>query len=147
MLYPVLFVVTLSLSWWLTPFAGKLAQRLGCVDRPGGRKIHARNVPYFGGLAVFLSFVLVGITVYALAPKSDPEIVLSHDRPSVSPHRHVPGAIVAIVVPQSCAAKPATAWDCDRDNLAIDYGPRFEFLAERRMGRCVASALRPFSVQ
>ena len=40
MLYPVLFVVTLFLSWLLTPFAGKLAQRWGCVDRPGGRKIH-----------------------------------------------------------------------------------------------------------
>jgi UDP-GlcNAc:undecaprenyl-phosphate GlcNAc-1-phosphate transferase len=74
MLYPVLFVVTLILSWLLTPFAGKLAERWGCVDRPGGRKIHARNIPYFGGLAIFLSFVLVGITVYALAPKSDPEI-------------------------------------------------------------------------
>lgn len=63
-LYPVIFSSALLISWGLTPLAGRLALRLGCVDRPGGRKIHTRNIPYFGGVAVFLSFLLVFMAVY-----------------------------------------------------------------------------------
>ncbi len=57
--YAAMFGCALFLSWILAPVAGRLALRVGCVDRPGGRKIHARNVPYFGGVALFLSFLPV----------------------------------------------------------------------------------------
>ncbi|OIP65198.1 MAG: hypothetical protein CO150_10660 [Nitrospirae bacterium CG_4_9_14_3_um_filter_53_35] len=62
--YSVLFISSLLLCWILTPLAGRLALRLGCVDRPGGRKIHSRNIPYFGGIAVFVSFLTVFMAVY-----------------------------------------------------------------------------------
>jgi UDP-GlcNAc:undecaprenyl-phosphate GlcNAc-1-phosphate transferase len=63
-----MFGAALFLSLALTPVAARLAVRAGCVDRPGGRKIHARNIPYFGGLAVFLSFISVLLVVYRLMP-------------------------------------------------------------------------------
>jgi UDP-GlcNAc:undecaprenyl-phosphate GlcNAc-1-phosphate transferase len=47
-------------SAYLTPQARQAALRLGIVDRPDGRlKTQAQPVPYLGGLAVFLSFLLV----------------------------------------------------------------------------------------
>lgn len=67
--YFLLFVGALSLSLVCTPAAGRLALRLGCVDRPGGRKIHARNIPYFGGVAVFCSFTVVFLIAAILFPE------------------------------------------------------------------------------
>ena len=37
-----------------TPVAARLATRLGVVDQPGPLKVHARPVPYLGGVAVFV---------------------------------------------------------------------------------------------
>ncbi|XKH50673.1 undecaprenyl/decaprenyl-phosphate alpha-N-acetylglucosaminyl 1-phosphate transferase [Chryseomicrobium palamuruense] len=41
-----------------TPFVKRLAYRIGAVDRPNYRKVHARIMPRLGGLAIYLSFVL-----------------------------------------------------------------------------------------
>jgi UDP-GlcNAc:undecaprenyl-phosphate GlcNAc-1-phosphate transferase len=41
----------------LTPVVRLLAHRTGIVDRPGGRKIHARPTALLGGVAVILSFI------------------------------------------------------------------------------------------
>ncbi|HAA89292.1 MAG: Undecaprenyl-phosphate N-acetylglucosaminyl 1-phosphate transferase TagO [Thermoanaerobacterales bacterium 50_218] len=41
----------------LTPYIGKLAARLGAVDRPAARKVHKNAVPRWGGLAIFAGFV------------------------------------------------------------------------------------------
>ncbi len=68
-LYLLIFLSTLLLSWALTPLLAGLATRVGCVDRPGGRKIHARNVPYFGGVAIFLSFATVLGVLFWLFPE------------------------------------------------------------------------------
>ncbi len=46
----------------LTPAVGGMARLLGVVDRPGGRRQHARAVPRLGGIALFF-----GIIVPALA--------------------------------------------------------------------------------
>jgi UDP-GlcNAc:undecaprenyl-phosphate/decaprenyl-phosphate GlcNAc-1-phosphate transferase len=46
----------------LTPAVGGMARLLGAVDRPGGRRLHARPIPRLGGLALFL-----GVLVPALA--------------------------------------------------------------------------------
>ncbi|MBM7707245.1 glycosyltransferase family 4 protein [Chryseomicrobium aureum] len=41
-----------------TPFVKRLAYRIGAVDRPNYRKVHARIMPRLGGLAIYLSFIL-----------------------------------------------------------------------------------------
>src|SRR5215510_723061 len=46
----------------LTPAVGGMARLLGVVDRPGGRRAHARPIPRLGGLALFF-----GIMVPSLA--------------------------------------------------------------------------------
>lgn len=52
-----IFLLALAFSLVLTPLAGKLGTRLGVMDMPAERKVHAAPIPRIGGLAVFLSFV------------------------------------------------------------------------------------------
>lgn len=47
-----------ALSYALVPLAGWLAGKIGAVDQPDGRKIHAVPTPRLGGAAVFGSFTL-----------------------------------------------------------------------------------------
>lgn len=54
------FLITFILSLVFTFFTLKLAKKLNIVDKPEGeRKLHDREVPLLGGLAIFLSFWLV----------------------------------------------------------------------------------------
>ena len=39
-----------------TPLVGVVARRLGMLDMPGGRRIHARPIPRPGGLAIAIAF-------------------------------------------------------------------------------------------
>jgi len=41
----------------LTPAVKILARRLGAVDQPGGRRVHVRDTPRMGGIAVVVGFV------------------------------------------------------------------------------------------
>jgi len=48
----------------LTPFVRKWAVRLGAVDVPGGRRIHAETIPRLGGVAVIVAcYVAVMLTM------------------------------------------------------------------------------------
>jgi UDP-GlcNAc:undecaprenyl-phosphate/decaprenyl-phosphate GlcNAc-1-phosphate transferase len=46
-----------GLTYCLTPVVRAVALRIGAVDRPGGRKMHAIVTPTLGGLALFFGFV------------------------------------------------------------------------------------------
>jgi UDP-N-acetylmuramyl pentapeptide phosphotransferase/UDP-N-acetylglucosamine-1-phosphate transferase len=48
-------IVALVVAVVATPLAARLATRLGLVDHPGPLKVHARPVPYLGGLGVFVA--------------------------------------------------------------------------------------------
>jgi UDP-GlcNAc:undecaprenyl-phosphate/decaprenyl-phosphate GlcNAc-1-phosphate transferase len=53
------FVLAAGLSLWLTPRVRDAAVRFGIVDRPDGRlKGQKEPVPYLGGIAIYLSFLL-----------------------------------------------------------------------------------------
>src|SRR5688572_13510120 len=58
-----------GLSAVLVPAARGAARRVGIIDQPGERKIHAVPTPRTGGVAVFVSFTLVVGVGYALAPR------------------------------------------------------------------------------
>ncbi len=47
---------SLSLSAVLTPIMRMIALKLEIVDIPGGRKIHEKNTPLLGGLAILIAF-------------------------------------------------------------------------------------------
>jgi len=53
-----LFLISLGLSLVLTPLTKKFGIRLGAVDEPAERQVHAPPIPRIGGLAVFLAFTI-----------------------------------------------------------------------------------------
>ena len=56
------FVISWVSTWLIRP----VAVRIGFVDRPGGRKIHANAKPLGGGVAIFLGFAvpMAGVLMY-----------------------------------------------------------------------------------
>lgn len=58
----------------LTPLVKKLAYRLGAVDAPNYRKVHARIMPRLGGLAIFGAFC-IGLAIYS--PKSEYTVAIT----------------------------------------------------------------------
>ncbi|AQQ53956.1 glycosyltransferase family 4 protein [Planococcus lenghuensis] len=70
MLYLGLVVAFIG-SIVLTPLVKRLAFRVGAVDRPNYRKVHARVMPRLGGLAIFCAF-LIG---YLVARPDNPAAV------------------------------------------------------------------------
>ena len=53
------FVIAAVLSHYLTPVLRRAAIRFDIVDRPDGNlKTHAAPVPYLGGIAIYLSFLV-----------------------------------------------------------------------------------------
>lgn len=78
-LAPQIFVLSALVAWLSTPIVIRLGHRLGAVDRPNARKVHASPIPRIGGIAVFAGFV-VGLGYAELWDKV-PEYGLA--RPSI----------------------------------------------------------------
>jgi UDP-GlcNAc:undecaprenyl-phosphate GlcNAc-1-phosphate transferase len=71
-----LAAASFCLSWLITFAMIRIAPRLGFVDKPGGRKIHANPKPLGGGVAIFWAFTLplLGAIVVAELPSLRPNI-------------------------------------------------------------------------
>lgn len=54
----LIFLTALVFSALATPLARRIALRVGVVDAPNARKIHANPVPLLGGVAIYAGFVL-----------------------------------------------------------------------------------------
>ncbi|MFA5910257.1 MAG: MraY family glycosyltransferase [Vicinamibacterales bacterium] len=75
MVYLLLGLSSAALALLLTPLVSRGSIRLGLVDAPGGRKVHAQSVPRLGGVAVVAATILAMILVLAFAPGNlDPAI-------------------------------------------------------------------------
>jgi UDP-GlcNAc:undecaprenyl-phosphate GlcNAc-1-phosphate transferase len=77
---PILGLIVLSfvLSWVLTFVITRIAPRIGFVDKPGGRKIHANPKALGGGVAIFWAFTLPllgALLVAHVVSMSDPTMV------------------------------------------------------------------------
>ena len=61
--YGAAFILSFVFALYWTPLMRKAALQLGIVDRPDGKlKMHASAVPYFGGIAVYIAFLItVGV--------------------------------------------------------------------------------------
>jgi UDP-GlcNAc:undecaprenyl-phosphate GlcNAc-1-phosphate transferase len=61
--YGVAFLLSFVFALYWTPLMRKAALQLGIIDRPDGQlKKHASAVPYFGGIAVYIAFLItVGV--------------------------------------------------------------------------------------
>ncbi|MBY0493169.1 MAG: undecaprenyl/decaprenyl-phosphate alpha-N-acetylglucosaminyl 1-phosphate transferase [Cyanobacteria bacterium] len=82
-LYLLLGLSSAVLAVLLTPVIGRGSTRLGLVDAPGGRKVHAHSVPRLGGVAVVLSAGLGLALVTALAPAGIDPLAWAGMRPFV----------------------------------------------------------------
>ena len=57
--YGAAFTLSFVFALYWTPLMRKAALQLGIVDSPDGQlKKHNSAVPYFGGIAVFIAFLL-----------------------------------------------------------------------------------------
>jgi UDP-GlcNAc:undecaprenyl-phosphate/decaprenyl-phosphate GlcNAc-1-phosphate transferase len=54
------FLVAGVVAFTLTPLAARLAHRVGAIDRPGERSLHASPTPSLGGLAILAGVLLAG---------------------------------------------------------------------------------------
>ena len=63
--------VALALSLVLNRVMLAVAPRLGLMDEPGERRIHAKPIPRAGGVAIWLSFMLVMVLQLSLRPLPD----------------------------------------------------------------------------
>ena len=54
----IAFISAVIISFIMTPWARKLALKVGALDVPKEtRKIHNKPMPYFGGLAIYVSII------------------------------------------------------------------------------------------
>jgi len=73
-----------AISWSLTLFMKHLSPRIGFVDKPGHRKIHARPKPLGGGIAIFWAFVLPMLLGLTLVQWARPPAALQARMPHLS---------------------------------------------------------------
>jgi UDP-GlcNAc:undecaprenyl-phosphate/decaprenyl-phosphate GlcNAc-1-phosphate transferase len=65
LIHLITFILSLVLSLYLTPVFRRAALKFSIIDRPcGPLKKQAEPVPYLGGLAVYLSFLLTTAFIY-----------------------------------------------------------------------------------
>lgn len=54
----LIFGASLALALGATPLARRVAGRLGVVDKPSARKLHATPIPLLGGVAIYVAVIL-----------------------------------------------------------------------------------------
>ena len=59
-----LFVISLGLAFAVTPIVSRLAKRFGAIDVPRQRSIHELPTPLWGGLPIYISFVIAILIGY-----------------------------------------------------------------------------------
>jgi UDP-GlcNAc:undecaprenyl-phosphate/decaprenyl-phosphate GlcNAc-1-phosphate transferase len=62
------FGLALGLAYVLVPWVRKLALAAGAIDRPGeARKVHTRPIPRWGGLAIYVAFIVVVLANFSIS--------------------------------------------------------------------------------
>jgi UDP-GlcNAc:undecaprenyl-phosphate/decaprenyl-phosphate GlcNAc-1-phosphate transferase len=64
------FLVAGVLAWLLVPAAERLAWRIGAIDEPNERSLHAVPTPKLGGLAILIGILVAGILFLPLGPET-----------------------------------------------------------------------------
>ena len=64
--YILVGVVAFVTTFMLTPAMLWLARRIGAIDQPSDRKVHADATPTLGGLAIFLGVVVAGAIAWRM---------------------------------------------------------------------------------
>ena len=58
------FGISLCFSYLLTPLMRNIALKKGILSKPGKRMVHARSIPYLGGLAIYFAFIITMLVLF-----------------------------------------------------------------------------------
>ena len=64
--YLLIGLAAALVAYLATPVAGLIASRIGAIDHPNDRKVHAKPTPTLGGLAILLGLVGAGVAAVSL---------------------------------------------------------------------------------
>ena len=70
----IVFLLALAVTYFLTPVVIKVSSEKGFVDRPNERKVHKEPIPYGGGIATFIGFLVASCVGMAIWKHLNPEI-------------------------------------------------------------------------
>jgi UDP-GlcNAc:undecaprenyl-phosphate GlcNAc-1-phosphate transferase len=72
--YIITFILSIMLSLYLTPVLRRAALQFGIVDKPDGKlKKHKKPMPYLGGIAIYLAFLLA--LAFSFTPEFNKEVL------------------------------------------------------------------------
>lgn len=106
--YYIPFVVALIITYIATPFAKRIANRVGAIDVPkDNRRVHKRPIPRLGGLAIYFS-TIVSMLIFLPLDKLNISVILGatviviagiiDDIRSISPKVKLSAQIIAAVI-------------------------------------------------
>ena len=64
--YLVIGLLAAVATYVVTPLVRWLSVRIGAIDRPSDRKVHAQPTPTIGGAAIFVGIVVAGAAAFWL---------------------------------------------------------------------------------
>lgn len=65
------FLISMVLSYLITPSVMKLAWKIGAIDEPGdARRVHKKPMPRLGGLAIYIAFLIAGLLTLPIKQES-----------------------------------------------------------------------------
>ncbi|GAB4247863.1 MAG: MraY family glycosyltransferase [Thermoleophilia bacterium] len=62
------FGLAMAIVWALTPVVGEFARRMGIIDQPAARKIHAVPTPRLGGIAIYFGVIVPSLLFLSSDP-------------------------------------------------------------------------------
>ena len=103
------FLVSVIISYLVTPFVRMLAVKTGYLDHPKDNKVHAHPMPLLGGVSIFVAFILTLLpkeqviclpTVHALLLGSSVLLIIGliDDRMGMMPNFKLLGQFLAAMV-------------------------------------------------
>ncbi|PAB58306.1 glycosyltransferase family 4 protein [Anaeromicrobium sediminis] len=106
--YMISLLVAFIVSCIMTPFAIKLAHKIGAIDVPkDNRRVHKKPIPRMGGLAIFLGFVVsilvtlpIDKKIIGLIAGSTVIVIMGimDDTKPLSPKQKFMGQLIAAVI-------------------------------------------------
>lgn len=105
------FIACLA-SFILTPLARKVAFALNIVDKPDYRKVHKKAMPYLGGVAIYLGFMIGFIAIWKITSFTPSKFTIAYligafiivvtgvldDKFNISPKQKLFGQLMAACV-------------------------------------------------
>ncbi|SDJ88747.1 MraY family glycosyltransferase [Natronincola ferrireducens] len=142
--YILAFLIAMSISYILTPYAKKVAYRIGAIDVPkDNRRVHKKPIPRLGGLAIYVAFMVSSMLMAIMK-----EEVLSIDKKFIG---IMVGATIIVLIgiiddSKQISAKYKLAGQILAAVIVVYSGVRIEFITNILNKTTGMSELKQLSV-